>query len=273
MRLVYVAFSVFLLISGCKSAQKAGTDKRRDTRLNRSEETHLEYLSQKESTYPHSISFKDNAKYVNADKSTSMKANVRMVTDSAIWMSISGYGYEAVRILATPDSLKFIDKLEKKYYEGDYSFFESKLGVRLQFSDLQSVLLGHSLGLRDDVYFSRGTNRHKIVVNSMKPLKYVLKDEAGTKHDTVIDVLFTNWIDPQSYDVEHIEVLNMLDQSKVEIFYTGFEKFDSISVLSGLKMKIGADSQGEVNADFSKIEINSKVDFPFKISEKYEPIN
>ena len=49
MRVFFVVFSVVIILSGCKSAQKSGVEKKRDIKVTRSEAQLLESLRKKES--------------------------------------------------------------------------------------------------------------------------------------------------------------------------------------------------------------------------------
>ena len=57
-------------------------------------------------------------------KTDHVKAALKIERDSFIWMSLTApLGIEIARILLTPDSIKFIDSYNKKYFFTDYRFF------------------------------------------------------------------------------------------------------------------------------------------------------
>src|SRR5687767_12031726 len=62
-----------------------------------------------------SFSAKVNIDYSGSDgKKYDVNANLRMLKDSAIWISANAVlGIEAIRVLVTRDSVKFLDKLNK----------------------------------------------------------------------------------------------------------------------------------------------------------------
>ena len=61
------------------------------------------------------IYFSAKAKFTLVDDkgSRTANANIRIKHDSAIWISVSALGIEGLRILATHDSVKIIDRLNK----------------------------------------------------------------------------------------------------------------------------------------------------------------
>ena len=63
------------------------------------------------------LSAKTKITVINTDGKTEFSASVRIKKDSAIWISISpALGIEIVRVLITKDSIKIIDRFNKKYY-------------------------------------------------------------------------------------------------------------------------------------------------------------
>ena len=80
------------------------------------------------------------------DKSSgAAKAFIRMRRDSAIWISVTPLlGIEAVRVLITPDSLTYLNRLQKKWSS---TAFTSQLKgnasmAGMQFLDFQRLLIG-----------------------------------------------------------------------------------------------------------------------------------
>lgn len=221
---------------------------------------------------PKSLSFKANADVLFNDKTTSIKASVRMVTDSAIWISITAYSYEVARVLATPDSLKYVSRTDKKYFEGDYEFIKTKMGVEFTFYDLQSLLLAQSFGLSDPSNISKRTDKNYYILSSLnkKELKNIEKGKELITPD--IEVLYSNWINPESFRTEKVNLLDVNSQNSASIQYLTFENLSNYSLLSSFKMNIIAKTPTEINAKMSKFTVDGPLRFPFKISSKYEQI-
>lgn len=69
--------------------------------------------------------------------------NWRIRQDSAIWLSASKLGIEAMRLLFTTDSVAIMDKLHREYTITDYASLSQRLGVQLTYSRLQALLVGN----------------------------------------------------------------------------------------------------------------------------------
>lgn len=62
--------------------------------------------------------------------------------DSIIYLNIHIVGIELIRIVATPDSVIYVNKLNYEYYKGDYLFFSYFTGIGITFNMLQSLFNG-----------------------------------------------------------------------------------------------------------------------------------
>jgi hypothetical protein len=260
------------VVSGCKSSKDSS-----DTKIRKVGNKKVNYIVQKikerEQNAPKSLSFKVSTEVKTAEKNTSFKTSVRMVRDSVIWMSITAYSYEVARIIATPDSLKYISRTDKKYYVGDYSFIQEKLGVKFGFEDLQSLLLGRSFGLDKPETITKRNTKKNYVLSSLnqQKLKRIQKGK-NVEIEEGREVLYSNWINPENFQVEKVSLMDVNSQNNASIQYVAFENIDGFTLLSEFKMRILANGDSNINSELSRFNVNEQLKFPFKISSKYERI-
>ena len=70
-----------------------------------------------------------------------VKASFKIVSDSALYLSIQPFfGVELFRLEMTPATLIVIDKMNKKFYESNYSIFKNTLGVAVNYDGVQSLI-------------------------------------------------------------------------------------------------------------------------------------
>jgi hypothetical protein len=265
--------TVFVSISlmGCKGTKNASADRGGKVGNKKIVEI-LSHVKTNESNTPNSLSFRTHADIISTDKTTSIKASVRMVTDSVVWISITAYSYEVARVIATPDSLKYVSRTDKKYFVGDYEFIKTKMGVEFTFHDLQALLLAQSFGLTDPSKISKRNDKSYYVLSSLnrKEIKNIQKGKELLTPD--IEVLYTNWINPESFKTEKVNLLDVNSQNSASIQYLTFENLSNYPLLSSFKMNIIAKTPTEINAKMSKFAVDVPLKFPFKISSKYEQI-
>ena len=82
--------------------------------------------------------------------------NVVNVVDSLLYIHLSVAGLEAGRALATPDNFLYINKLQKNYYDGDYTFFQQFLELDIDFYTFQAIFTGIPTFLPEEAELSYG---------------------------------------------------------------------------------------------------------------------
>ncbi len=80
---------------------------------------------------------------INSEGRTEFGATIKAKKDSAIWISISpGFGIEVARVMMTKDSVRVIDRLNKKYYSSDYSVLKEYTSLPITIETMENILAG-----------------------------------------------------------------------------------------------------------------------------------
>lgn len=266
LKVIIISIVVFTFVS-CASKRKV--DSNGAFASNKKVETILDSLIVTEANIPKTLTFKSNVSFNAEGKNTSLKTYVRMVPDSAIWISISAYSIEVARILAMPDSLSFLSKTDKKYYTGNYDFIFNKLGVKLGFVELQAVLLGHSIGAIGEAQIQKRNDKEFYVLSTHKKSQ-IKRLVNGKAVNTEGEIAYSNWVNSNTYQIEKVAMVDMSNQNSAHIHYASFEKNGPYHILKQLQMHIIAGKEITVEANNSKVIINQPTRMPFKISSKYE---
>ena len=75
------------------------------------------------------------------ERKVNVSATCKIRKDSALYLSIQPFlGIEMFKAEFTTDSIKVFDKMNRRYYVADYSYFSSRFGVDVDFYSLQSLL-------------------------------------------------------------------------------------------------------------------------------------
>lgn len=77
--------------------------------------------------------------------------------DSLIYINISKMGIELFRLVATPDSVKYLNRLEGTYALGDYTLLRKKFGVQANFDMLQAFFTAQDFEHFENEHFSATT--------------------------------------------------------------------------------------------------------------------
>ena len=76
------------------------------------------------------------------ERATNVSASCKIKTDSAIFISIQPFmGIEVFKVELTKENIVIVDKMNRRYYQTNYNFLSDKLGMNLNYSNLQALLL------------------------------------------------------------------------------------------------------------------------------------
>ncbi|MEM9050720.1 MAG: DUF4292 domain-containing protein [Bacteroidota bacterium] len=245
------------------------------------------------------LSAKLDVKAKTDKESRSFKVNARVAADSAIWMSITpALGIEAARALVTEDSLKFIDKLSDKFYLGDYRALDSLFGYEAQYSFLENLMVGNPIqildgekyqSIVDDLYYVIQTkNPRKVrkavdltleraeqdsatidteVIREKKLIRAVEKFE---EEDLVIKRFYVR---SDNFRVEKVIIEDLLTQRSFRVEYGDFQPLGDNFFAHDVDIFIDTPKEsGKFEFSYSRIKVNEKQSYPFKVPSKYEPL-
>ena len=210
---------------------------------------------------------------VNSDinnQTNSFSANLRIKKDSAIWISISpALGIEVARALITPDSLKFINRINGTYFKGDYKYLNELLQIEVNFKMIQAILLGNAyLHYSIEQYISDREST-ELVLSTIK------KRRIRREVDLEIPQILTQeiWFSSVHNKIARMEMQDYRPVRKFTVNYLQFEKVDDLSMPNKLLITAQADKQVKIDLEYSRMTINKELNLPFNIPENYVPGN
>ena len=200
------------------------------------------------------------------NQTNSFTANIRIKKDSAIWISISpALGIEVARALITPDSLKFINRINGTFFKGDYKFLNELLQIEVNFKMIQAILLGNVyLHYSIEQYISDRENS-ELVMSTIK------KRRIRRDIDLEIPQILTQeiWFSSLQNKIIRMEMQDYRPVRKFTVNYLQFEKVDEQSMPSKLIITAQADKQVKIDLEYSRMTINKELNLPFNIPEDY----
>jgi hypothetical protein len=195
--------------------------------------------------------------YQDKDRSQSVSVNFRMKKDDTIWMSGQLLGIPLAKVLITPNSVQFYEKITRTYFDGDFRLLSDVLGTPLDYQKVQNLLLGQTIyDLRSERYklteSSRGYQLEPIQENFLK--KMFLLDAGNFK-----------------------AVAQQLGQPNenrsVTVTYPEYQKISG-QIFPGQIKILANDGPDNTRIDlaFKSVDFNVPVSFPFSIPSGYDEI-
>jgi hypothetical protein len=230
----------------------------------------LEKLSENQMDFEW-FSARANISYINNKNKTDFRGQLRMQKDSVIWLSFSpALGLEVARMKITPDSIKFMNRLERVYFEGDYQLLNNFLQTTIDFDILQSLLIGNDFTFYDNNSFRASIDamEYRLSTTSRTRLKRSLKQ------GDVPNIFIQNiWLNPDIFKITRMNLKELGEENKrLQVEYGAFVTAGNKLFPSSISFDLQADHKIILNIEFSRIELEKEQSFPFRIPEKFSKI-
>lgn len=218
------------------------------------------------------LSAKFSAEYENKGEKTGFNGQLRIRRDSLIWLTFSpALGIEVIRMMVSQDSVWFINRMNNTYFAGDYDYVNRFLNTNIDFDILQSFLTGNDLSFYEEGKFkaSVDNDRYQLYTAGRQKLKKFVRNSSEN-----LRVLIQNiWISPESFKITKADVKEIRKpNNKLTALYDSFEPVDGQPFPRKMTYDISADNILHVEVDFSKVVLNTGLQFPFKIPQNYRRV-
>ena len=246
---------VFLVITSCKSKK------------NIIENHTIEVVSAKKLINKHyeprfnkkTVNAKINTKYKDKNTSVSISIKMRLEKDKTIWISATKLNIPIAKLLITPTSVQYYEKLSKTYFDGDFSLLSKWLGTELDFEKVQNLLLGQAV-----LNLKKGKYEVQIIDKS-----YQLKPK---QNNNLYGILF--FMNPENYKLDKQEIRNPKKEQLLAISYPKYSEIEGKLFPKNIDIEVIDNKKlTTINMEYKSVEFNKKLTFPFKIPSGYKKIS
>lgn len=203
------------------------------------------------------LNIKASAKFEDANQSQNVMAEIRMKKNEKIMVIIRVLGITMAKALITPESVRYYDKIGKKYFEGDYSSLSRWLGTDLDFFKIQSLFLGKSI---DD--FSKG--KYKVSIADKWYRLQALETDG-------IDKFF--YLEGDNYLIKKQEINQPQLDRALQVTYPDYsktnEKFLPLQMLLEARLQ---EQKTLIDVEYKNVNFNEELTFPYQVPEGFERI-
>ena len=247
----YLFFSLALLVSGCKSARTAATpeDLASAKIIDSHYDTHFDFKT---------LAARLKVRYKDEHTSQGVNVSLRMEKDKTIWMSASILGISLAKAKITPDHVQYYEKIDGTYFDGDFKLLSDLLGTKLDFEQVQALLLGQPIfDLSKGGYSAIAGQQNYLIVPK--------------KQRELFNLFF--YLDPQRFTMQQQRLEQQEMNRELTVSYSDYQKQD-IGILPEevlVRAKEG-DKTTEIDIEYRNVEVNEEVSFPFEIPDGYKEI-
>lgn len=264
-RILLICVIIISLVSSCKSKKGLFGGKSENLAMNA-------FL---DSCNTHKLDFetfssKIRVSFDNGKKSQTVGGNLKILKDSLIWISISpGMGIELARMVISKDSVKLLDRLNKRYFVGDFTFLEAKSGVEIDFATIHSILTNGvfiypqnaGIGFRDDFTLKMDTN------------KFVLENDKESDRMKQLSIQSVYDVVPGTYRPDRIKIRQLAENKGIDLKYSDFTDKSGFNIAEDIDLVMRKnEKEVKLSIKYLKYNFNKTASFNFKIPKGYSEL-
>lgn len=194
----------------------------------------------------------------NSGDNNNLNLSIKIRKDSVIWVSITkkvlGIDFEGLRILATKDSVKILNKQDKVIQYRSIAYLQEITKLPFNFSTLQDLLLGNPIFFTDNIvsfkYFDQ-----KVQALSIGDL---------FKHLITVDTTNNNILHSKLDDVD------LTKNRTCDITFSEYENKNGKLFSTDRNITVTEKSKLDIHLNFKQYSFNEPQTFPFTIPKSYK---
>lgn len=200
-----------------------------------------------------------NAKYSDNKSSASISIRMRVEKDKTIWMSASKFGIPIAKVKITPSRVSYYEKINRTYFDGDFSLLSQWLGTELDYEKVQNILVGQAvLNLKKGKYDS-----------AMEKNLYQLTPKDQNR---LFGILF--FMNPENFRINRQEIRNAEKQQFLSVSYPTYKDINGEQFPENINIRaIDNNNLTTINIEYRSVEFNKKLTFPFDFPNGYKEIS
>lgn len=244
-------FLLIALFSSCKTT-KSIANKKNNMLLNSVlDKYHATSFNQK------TVKASLKLKYKGQKSLPTINVSLRIEKDTIIWLSLSKF-ISIGKLKITPNRVQYYNKLDKTYFDGDFSLLSNLLGTEVNFKQVQNIFLGEAIYPLNSIDFQIKQEETSFVFTPKN-------------NDERFNIFF--WLDKQSFKTTKQEIRQNNDEKLLSIQCTEFETISSklfpkhVYILAKNK-----ETKTTIDIDYKSVAFNLPLRFPFTIPNGYKEI-
>jgi len=199
---------------------------------------------------------RSSAKYRDEKQSQNVSAEIKIKKGEKILVSIRFLGITMAKALITPNEVKYYEKINGTYFEGDYASLSEWLGTDLDFEKIQNMLVGKPI---DDL--------------TQQDYAYELTDKfyklSAVKDKTEKTFSFES----KNYLLKKQEISQPEKDRTFAVNYPNFKDFALAILPANLQINaMQKKGKTEISIDYNSVTFNEDLTFPYSVPDGYDRI-
>lgn len=250
----YIALVALVFLCSCKSAKPVDTV--RETATPKMESSKIiaghNAVPRKFTT----AYIKTSVRYEDAKNTQNVSAEIRIKKDEMILVSVRLLGITMAKALITPTEVRYYEKLNGNYFEGDYAMLSRWLGTDLDFQKVQRLLIGQAI---DDLGAGSYTTTGQGNLYQLESRSDLLKQFV---------------FEPNSFWLRMQRVEQPEKQRSMQVIYPDYAAYGTAMLPKALKIEaVQPKGKTTIDVEINAVDIDQPLTFPYSVPSGYERID
>jgi hypothetical protein len=229
-----------------------------------------------------------NCQYSGNQSKTSFKISLKAIKDKKILASITKLNIPVGRVLLTPDSVIYVNYIDRNYFVDDYTYLSNFLNIDLDFGTIQSIISNSAFSYRNDEKdkdfktFSTTVESGLYVLQSEKERKVFKMEEEGKEgkverrlkrlEDNAL-ILQKMYFNPVNFALMKLLIEDKTNNRKMEMNFDEFVKVMEKDYPGAVDVSFNTESENiSLKIRMSGFSTEKLDSFNLEIPEKYQQI-
>jgi len=179
----------------------------------------------------------------------------RMEKDKAIWLNAP---LGLARMMITPDQVRFYNKGDNTYFDGNYELLSDFVGFELDFFKVQSILMGQTI-------YNPKDQPHQVDINENS---YALSPK---DQNALLELFYL--INPSHFKLDSLQLAQQEKRRFLQVDYGSYQEVNKEILPQNIKIIAVEDTdQAIITMELKSVVLDEEVRFPFKIPSGYDEI-
>ncbi|MCC1485598.1 DUF4292 domain-containing protein [Winogradskyella sp. E313] len=179
----------------------------------------------------------------------------RMEKDKAIWLNAP---LGLARMMITPKEVRFYNKSDNTYFDGNYKLLSDFVGFELDFYKVQNILMGQAISNPKETPY-------QVEVHEKS---YALSPK---KQDAILELFYL--INPSHFKLNSLQLAQQEKRRFLQVDYGSYQEVNKEILPQNIKILAVEDTdEATITIEMKSVVLNEDVRFPFKIPSGYDEI-
>ena len=244
--------SIALFVTGCKSSKAIISSGEASSKLS-AKQVIKEH--QKNDIDFKTLKARARIDLIQDEKEQGFTFGFRMEKDKAIWVNAP---LGLARMMITPDQVRFYNKGDNTYFDGNYELLSDFVGFELDFFKVQNILMGQTI-------YNPKDQPHQVDINENS---YALSPK---DQNALLELFYL--INPSHFKLDSLQLAQQKERRFLQVDYGSYQKVNKEILPQNIKIIAVEDTdQAIITMELKSVVLDEEVRFPFKIPSGYDEI-